>query len=98
VLLLPAALSTAFVHAALGAPLDVDGAAVPYKAYPHHSSTFNMTGQPAVVLPYTLGEGGLPIGVQLVGKRWQDERLLAVARAVSALTGTFRAPPEIVSP
>jgi amidase len=98
VLLLPAALSTAFVHAALGAPLDVDGAAVPYKAYPHHCATFNMTGQPAVVLPYTLGEGGLPIGVQLVGKRWQDERLLAVARAVSALTGTFRAPPEIVSP
>lgn len=94
VLLLPAALSTAFVHAPAGAPIDVDGTEVPFRMWPQHCAMFNMTGQPAIVLPHSLGAGGLPIGVQLVGRRWQDERLLAAARAISALTGAFRPPPE----
>lgn len=94
VLLMPAAPSTAFPHAAPGAPIVVDGVQMPYKLYPHHASMFNTSGQPSVVLPYAHGSGGLPIGVQLVGRRWYDERLLAAARAVSSLTGPFRAPPE----
>jgi amidase len=36
---------------------------------------------------------GLPIGVQLVGRRWDDDRLLAVADRVAGILGGFRAPP-----
>jgi len=45
------------------------------------------------VLPYKLDHAGLPIGVQLVGKRWDEPRLLAIAKAVSAVTGEFQRPP-----
>jgi amidase len=54
---------------------------------------FNYTGHPAVVLPYKLDRDGLPIGVQLVGKRWDESRLLAIAQALSEVTGEFQRPP-----
>jgi amidase len=92
-LLMPATISTAFRHGAPREAFDVDGNAVEYLHYAHHCALWNATGQPAIVLPFRRSEGGLPIGVQLVGRRWYDERLLAVARAVAALTGPFAAPP-----
>jgi amidase len=58
-----------------------------------HSTVFNYTGHPAVVLPYKLDRDGLPIGLQLVGKRWNESRLLAIAKALSSVTGEFRRPP-----
>jgi amidase len=35
----------------------------------------------------------LPIGVQVVGKRWADMALLAVAEQLVQVTGQFRPPP-----
>ena len=35
----------------------------------------------AVTFPVGQTSTGLPIGVQLHGRRWQDERLLAIAQA-----------------
>ncbi len=93
VLLLPAAISTAFRHGKPRQPIDVDGSPVDYPHAAHHCALWNVTGQPAVVLPYRRSEGGLPIGVQLVGRRWYDERLLAVARALAPIAGPFVAPP-----
>ncbi|MFN8492447.1 MAG: amidase family protein [Caldilineaceae bacterium] len=54
----------------------------------------NYTGHPAVAMPYQLDAAGLPIGVQLVGKRWGEARLLAAAQAVTQVTGGFRRPPS----
>jgi amidase len=51
------------------------------------------TGHPAVVLPLAQDGRGLPIGMQLIGRRWDDERLLAIADALAALTPGFRPPP-----
>jgi len=53
---------------------------------------FSYTGHPAVVLPYELDRNGLPIGIQLVGKRWDESRLLGMAKALSGVTGEFRRP------
>jgi amidase len=58
-----------------------------------HSTIFNYTGHPAVVLPYKLDRDGLPIGIKIVGNRWDDARLLAIAKTLSAVTGEFRRPP-----
>lgn len=48
------------------------------------SATFNvlwsLTGVPAVSLPLLTGASGMPIGVQLVGRRNHDGRLLRTAR------------------
>lgn len=52
------------------------------------SSIFNglwtLCGTPAVTLPLLENENGLPIGVQLVGRRGEDARLLRTARWLAA--------------
>lgn len=92
-LLCPPAMTTAFAHREPGTPLDVDGQDVSYWMVSAYSTVFNYTGHPAVVLPYTCDRSGLPIGVQLVGKRWDEPRLLAIANALSDLFEGFRRPP-----
>lgn len=46
------------------------------------TSLFNQSGNPAVALCAGFDQRGLPIGVQLVGKRLDDARLLALAAAL----------------
>jgi amidase len=92
-LLCPASLVTAFPHCEPGAPVRVDGQEVTYWLVSAHGTVFNYTGHPAVVLPSALDRDGLPIGVQIVGKRWDEARLLAMAEALSPVTGEFRRPP-----
>lgn len=36
----------------------------------------------------------LPIGVQIVGKRWQDLELLAIAKKITRMTSGFYQPPS----
>jgi len=93
VLLCPPSMVTAFPHRETGSPLQVDAQAVEYWMVSAHCTLFNYTGHPAVVLPYRLDRDGLPIGVQLVGKRWGESRLLAIAIALSEVTGAFQRPP-----
>jgi amidase len=92
-LLCPPAMVTAFTHCQPGSPLLLDGQEVNYYMTSAHGTMFNYTGHPAVVLPYTLDRSGLPIGIQLVGKRWSESRLLAMAKALTEVTGAFRRPP-----
>ncbi len=91
-LLCPPAMVTAFPHCEPGTPLRVDGEEMSYWMVSAHGTVFNYTGHPAVVLPYTQDRDGLPIGVQVVGKRWGESRLLAIAGALAEVTGPFRAP------
>jgi amidase len=93
VLLCPPSMVAAFPHCEPGSPLPVDGQDVVYWMVSAHTTVFNYTGQPAVVLPYRLDRDGLPIGVQIVGKRWDESRLLAIAKVFSEVTGAFRRPP-----
>jgi amidase len=44
------------------------------------TAMFNVTGQPAVSLPAGLTTEGLPIGVQLAGRCFEEAKVLAVAR------------------
>jgi amidase len=52
-----------------------------------------VSGCPSVVMPLTQSQEGLPIGVQVIEKRWEDERLLAIAQLLSELTPGFARPP-----
>ena len=47
---------------------------------PAFCSTWTYLGTPAVTLPLLQDENGMPIGVQLVGRRGNDARLLRTAR------------------
>ena len=93
-LLCPPSMVTAFPHCEPGAPLLVDGKQVSYWLVSAHSTVFNYTGHPAIVLPYKLDRDGVPIGIQMIGKRWQEARLLAMAKALSEVTGAFQRPPN----
>lgn len=93
VLLCPPSMTTAFPHCEMGSPLVVEGQEVSYWMVSAHGALFNYTGHPAIVLPYQLDQDGLPMGVQLVGKRWDESHLLAIARALTEVTGEFRRPP-----
>jgi Asp-tRNA(Asn)/Glu-tRNA(Gln) amidotransferase A subunit family amidase len=46
---------------------------------------FNLTGQPAVSVPCGWTEDGLPLGLQLVGRRGADGLVLRVAAAIERL-------------
>ncbi|HKJ91270.1 MAG TPA: amidase family protein, partial [Oceanipulchritudo sp.] len=89
VLLCPVTSGTAFPHCPPGGTLELDGLTVSYALGGGigFTSPFNLTGNPVVVLPLGLASNGLPVGIQLVGKRWEERRLLAVARALEALIG-----------
>ncbi len=82
-LLCPVAMTTAFPHCETGTSLLVDGEQVNYWRIIGHCAPFNLTGHPAVVIPVGHDPDGLPIGVQLVGRRWDEEHLLAVATAIT---------------
>jgi amidase len=91
-LLCAPSMTSAFPHCEPGSPLAVDGASVDYWTVSAHSAAFNYSGNPAVVLPCGLDRTRLPVGVQLVGKRWEDSRLLGIAGAVAEFTGAFQPP------
>jgi len=56
------------------------------------SYPFNMTRQPAASIPCALTAAGLPIGLQIVGPLYGDDRVLRAARAFEA-TQPKRRPP-----
>jgi aspartyl-tRNA(Asn)/glutamyl-tRNA(Gln) amidotransferase subunit A len=48
---------------------------------------FNLLGWPAISLPSGLSGGGLPLGIQLIGKPWDEATVLRTARVVEAALG-----------
>ncbi|MBC8115659.1 MAG: amidase [Candidatus Saccharimonas sp.] len=92
-LLCPVSMTSAFLHCKPGTPLRIDEQQVGYELGNAHCVVFNYTGHPAVVLPYKRDRDGLPVGVQLVGRRWSESRLLALAKAMTRITGGFQRPP-----
>jgi Asp-tRNA(Asn)/Glu-tRNA(Gln) amidotransferase A subunit family amidase len=58
-----------------------------------YSQWFNLLGNPAAVVPVGRSPEGLPIGVQIVGRPWEEEAVLAVAAKIEDACGGFRRPP-----
>jgi amidase len=83
VLLCPVSMTTAFPHCPVDTPLQVDGETVNYWRAVGHTAPFNFTGHPSVAVPIGRDPDGLPIGAQVVGKRWEEERLLGAAARVA---------------
>ncbi len=74
-------------------PVLVDGKPVKYLvATMSYTSIFNLTGNPVVVIPIGYTKTGLPIGVQIVGKRWRDMELLGIAEQLDKVAAAYRKP------
>lgn len=71
----------------------VDGHKLEYLTVMSYSQWFNLFGLPAASVPVGTSPEGLPIGVQVVGRPWEDEAVLAVAEAIETACGGYRKPP-----
>jgi aspartyl-tRNA(Asn)/glutamyl-tRNA(Gln) amidotransferase subunit A len=54
----------------------------------------NLAGLPGLSLPCGFSSGGLPIGLQVLGRPFEEERVLAAAAAYEKATDWVRTPPE----
>ncbi len=55
---------------------------------------FNLTGQPALTLPWSLSAGNMPIGVQLVAARHREDLVLRVAGSLEEARPSVTALPS----
>jgi Asp-tRNA(Asn)/Glu-tRNA(Gln) amidotransferase A subunit family amidase len=91
ILLCPTAAIPAFRHGERR--WQIDGATVEYLDAWSYTEWFNLLGNPAVTVPVGQSTEGLPIGVQLAAKPWQEELLLSVAQELESQLGEWKAPP-----
>ncbi len=89
VLLCPAAAIPAFRHQERS--WTIEGVSVAYLDAVRYTQWFNTLGCPAAVVPVGRSLEGLPIGVQIAARPFEDETALGVAAVVDAAFG-FRPP------
>jgi amidase len=70
----------------------IDGVPVSYLDAMRYTQWFNLLASPAAVVPVGASADGLPIGVQIAGRPFEDETVLAVAAAVEREFG-YQPPP-----
>jgi amidase len=73
--------------------LDIDGKKVPYGDQKAWIGVATLTGLPATVAPIGQTEGGLPIGVQIIGGYLDDHTTIAFAGMIEREFGGFVPPP-----
>jgi aspartyl-tRNA(Asn)/glutamyl-tRNA(Gln) amidotransferase subunit A len=86
VILTPATPSAAFGIA------DEDMASDPVKMYLNDifTVTVNMAGLPGISVPAGLDPKGLPLGLQLIGRPFEEETLFQTAHVIEQAAGTFQ--------
>ena len=67
-----------------GVPREIAGQEVSRLGWMPFTYPFNLTGQPAASVPAGWTEDGVPVGLQIVGRRHADRTVLAVAAAFEA--------------
>jgi len=90
ILLCPVASIPAFRHGERS--WNIDGQTAQYLDAWSYTEWFNLLGTPAAVVPVGRSKEGLPIGVQIVARPWQEELVLAVASELEAQRGAWQAP------
>ncbi|WP_437552072.1 amidase [Sorangium sp. So ce367] len=70
------------------APL-IDGGALPAS----FAAPFSLTRQPAISVPMGLTTAGLPLGLQIVGRHFEEALVLRAALAIERESAPLRAPP-----
>lgn len=78
-------------------PTTIDGAPIEnYMAWLTLTAAITVIGHPVVTLPVGLDESDMPFGLQLIGRTYDDRRLLAVAKALETAfaNDTVTARPE----
>jgi Asp-tRNA(Asn)/Glu-tRNA(Gln) amidotransferase A subunit family amidase len=69
------------------------GAEHGYRDTMRHSQWLNLTGFPGASVPLGFSAEGLPIGVQVIGRPHEEERVLAIAERIEQARGPWQPPP-----
>ena len=91
ILLSPVSTITAFRH---GEGTWQPGRSQCYRNTMRFSQWLNLTGFPGVSVPVGISAEGLPVGVQVIGRPYEEELVLAVAERIENGRGPWR-PPDI---
>jgi aspartyl-tRNA(Asn)/glutamyl-tRNA(Gln) amidotransferase subunit A len=87
----------AFVTCGLGeAPRLADHRSVSFWQKPSLLTAWNVTGQPVLSLPNGFGRNGLPLGVQVLGRPFDEPTILRVGHAYERATEWHRRRPALV--
>jgi Asp-tRNA(Asn)/Glu-tRNA(Gln) amidotransferase A subunit family amidase len=89
ILLSPVSAGPAFRH---GEGNWRSGAKENYRDTMRYSQWLNLAGFPGVSVPVGMSREGLPIGVQVVGRPYEEELVMAVAEAIEQGRGAWQAP------
>jgi len=90
VLLCPVAAIPAFKHGERS--WEIDGKTVEYLDAWSYTEWFNLLGTPALAVPTGQSAEGLPIGVQITARPWEEELVLSVAAELETQCGVWRVP------
>ena len=77
-------------------PLDSDLTPLEYYALDMFTVAMNLAGIPACSVPCGLAENGLPLGMQVVGKRFDDMRVLQLAKHIEDFSKVDNRPTKIM--
>jgi amidase len=94
ILLCPVASIPAFRHGER--KWTIEGRPIEYLDAVRHTQWFNTLAAPTAVVPIGRSAEGLPIGVQIVARPFEDEVVLAIASIVDAAFG-YRPPPMAIT-
>jgi Asp-tRNA(Asn)/Glu-tRNA(Gln) amidotransferase A subunit family amidase len=92
VLLCPVASIPAFRHRERR--WQIDGQTVKYLDAWSYCEWFNLLGMPAATVPISQSAEGLPIGVQIVARPWEEELVLSISELLEEGSGVKHHPPE----
>ncbi|MFN8591699.1 MAG: amidase [Thermomicrobiales bacterium] len=78
-------------------PTEVGGKPVTGMQWTAFTFPFNLSGNPAASVPAGWTAGGLPIGLQVVGRRWEDALVLRACAAFEAIQPWAQRRPPVVT-
>ncbi len=77
--------------------LTVNGAEVPYRGILFWAGLATMPLLPAVAIPAGHTAEGLPVGMQLIGPKWSDHKILSIGEVLTSVLGQRFRPPPLVT-
>jgi Asp-tRNA(Asn)/Glu-tRNA(Gln) amidotransferase A subunit family amidase len=92
IILAPVVATPAFEHTHEGG-FEIEGQQVEYLKAFSYSQAYNLLGFPVVVVPCGRSPEGLPIGVQVVGRPYEEEDVLVTAALLEEALGGYERPP-----
>jgi len=91
-ILAPVGAVPAFSHGARRVNVDEESISI-FRAF-SYSQTFNVFGLPSISVPAGCFAEGLPIGVQVVGRPFEERTVLGAAAVIERALGGWRKPPQ----